>query len=201
MRLRISIRGRIRRSVDSSVRPSVRHTRVEYLRNPVFWLKWRKIVIGTWKISSWRTIQRRVREQIARTYPMSKLCMTLMYLIMHLSMAHSIRFPRVRTSPEFWKCKLTRILPWFGVNFFFRVLEIGAVVVVRPSIQGRQNMVPSVRSQEKRDLTDVCEKKSIMNTCFFMDDSETGTQAGLQNASVFWTFTKIKERMSACLFN
>ena len=40
-----------------SVRPSVGHTRVEFLKNLIFQLKWNKIALRTWNYTTWRTIQ------------------------------------------------------------------------------------------------------------------------------------------------
>ena len=51
------------------VRPSVRHTRVEFLRNEIFRLNSNERAAGIGSKASWRRIQRRVREQIARLHP------------------------------------------------------------------------------------------------------------------------------------
>ena len=69
----------VRRSVSPSIGPSVRHTRFESLKNPIFRLKWNKIALRSWNYTTWRTIQRRVREQIARTR-MSELRQTCFFL-------------------------------------------------------------------------------------------------------------------------
>ena len=67
----------VRRSVRPSVRPSVRwsvgHTRVEFLRNGP---NSNKIASGIRKYAIWKTIERQVRGQLARTDLLSELCST-----------------------------------------------------------------------------------------------------------------------------
>ena len=67
MRSRISIRGCVR----PSVRPSVGHTRVEFLRNGT---NLNKIASGTWNYAIKKTIQGRVSKQFARMHLMSDVC-------------------------------------------------------------------------------------------------------------------------------
>ena len=55
----------VRRSVRRSVRWSVRHTRVEFPRNG---LNSNKIASGIRRYAIWKTIQRQVRGQLARTH-------------------------------------------------------------------------------------------------------------------------------------
>ena len=73
MRSRISIRGCVHPSVRPSVRRSVRHTQVEYPRNGP---NLNKIASGIRKYAIWKTIQRQVRGQLARTHLLSELCST-----------------------------------------------------------------------------------------------------------------------------
>ena len=53
-----------------------RPTRVEFLRNSIFQPKWKKIALSSWNYTTWRTIKKQVREEIARTHLMSLLRQT-----------------------------------------------------------------------------------------------------------------------------
>ena len=78
MRSRISIRMCVRPSVGPSVRRSVRHTRVEFPRNGP---NSNKIASGIRKYAIWKTIQRQVRGQLARTHLLAELCSTCFPLL------------------------------------------------------------------------------------------------------------------------
>ena len=71
----------IRRCVRPSVRPSVRHTRVEFLPNLT------KIESGLRQYAILKTIQRQVRGQFARTHLLFELCSTcyLVFIIQSLT--------------------------------------------------------------------------------------------------------------------
>ena len=63
----------VRRSVRPSVGRSVRHTRVEF---PRYGPNSNKIASGIRKYAIWKTNQRQVRGQLARTHLLSELCST-----------------------------------------------------------------------------------------------------------------------------
>ena len=79
MSVRPSVGPSVRRSVGPSLGRSVRHTRVEFPRNGP---NLNKIASGIRKYAIWKTIQRQVRGQLARTHLLSELCSTCFLLIL-----------------------------------------------------------------------------------------------------------------------
>ena len=92
--VRPSVRRSVRRSVGPSVGWSVRHTRVEFPRNGP---NSNKIASGKRKYVIWKTNQRQVRGQLARTHLLSELCSTCFS-----SFAFWLSFPLNSSFILFW---------------------------------------------------------------------------------------------------